>query len=46
MNTKACEEPIGKPKLPMIQIVDLTIYITNNKEELHPPTLQEMINIG
>ena len=26
MNTKACEEPIGKPKLPMIQIVDLNIY--------------------
>ena len=46
MNDKASEEPLGKLNIPTIQIVDLYIYITNIKEELHPPTLQEMINMS
>ena len=46
MNANASEEPLGKLNIPTIQIVDLYIYITNIKEELHPPTLQEMINMS
>ena len=43
MNAKACEEPLGKPNLPTIRIVDLK---TNIKEELPPPTIQEIINMS
>ena len=40
-----CEEPIGKPNIPCIQIFDWYALNSNSSGKPNPPTLQEMTNM-